>query len=338
MVGERYWQSVSPSVDDGRRRRVLWGGLVVGLALVPLISTSYVTELVLTALVYAMLGVSWNLLAGYAGQISLGHAAFFGIGAYVTAWLTTPTAANLPAWLGLPFLPALLLGALAAGALALAIGPVLFRLHGHYFAVGTLALGVIVQLSMTNARTVSGGATGYFIATPDGPLVGALRLGLENVGLAVSPVYYVGLFTAVGVVLGSARIVDSRLGLGMRAVRDDETAAASLGVDPLRYKLWAFVVSSAMAGLAGAVYGQYTLYLNPSSTLGVVWTIDTLVIVVLGGMGTTVGPLFGTGLFMLLDNLPGNVVGNLSTTVEGLFLVAFVVFLPHGIWGSIRTD
>lgn len=321
---------------DGKHRLLLAGVLVLGLSVVPLVFTSQVTELALTAFVFAMLGVSWNVLAGYAGQISLGHAAFFGTGAYVSAWLTTPAAANFPAWLSMPVLPAVLLGALAAGLLALATGPAMFRLHGHYFAVGTLALGVVVQLALDNVRSISGGTTGYYVATPDGPLMTALGSALDGLGVEVSPVYYVGLIAAVGVVLLTDRVVDSRIGLGMRAVKGDETAAGSLGVDPLRYKMWAFVVSSVVAGLAGAVYGQYTLYLNPASTLGVGWTIDTVVIVVLGGMGSMAGPLLGTVVFVALDNALTGLVGDLSTTVEGLFLVAFVIFLPHGLWGYLR--
>ena len=124
----------------------------------------------------------------------------------------------------------------------------------------------------------------------------------------------------------------------MRAVKGDEDAASSLGVNPLKYKMVAFVISSLFAGLAGAVYGQYVLYLNPDSTLSVTWTIDTLVVVILGGMGTMAGPLLGAVLFLILDNVLASVIGSLATTVEGLLIILFVVFLPAGLYGYLKAE
>ncbi|GGM60980.1 branched-chain amino acid transport system permease protein [Halarchaeum rubridurum] len=306
-------------------KRTVAASLVVlaAMLVVPFVTTSYYTGLAMTALVFLMLGVSWNLLAGYAGQISLGHAAFFGLGAYVAAWLTTPSAAGLPA---IPFplshpVVALVLGGVGAALVALVTGPVMFRLRGHYFAIGTLALAAIIRLILTDQRSISGGSTGYYL----------------NAGMGEIPTYLLTVVVAALATIGVYLVVNSRLGLGMRAIHDDETAASGLGVDPLRYKMYAFLISAFVAGLAGAAYALNSLYINPTSTLAVTWTVDTLVIVILGGMGTVAGPLFGTVIFMIIDNGLASVLGGLATTVEGIIIILVVIFLPNGIYGYLKS-
>ena len=332
MVGANRLTTAHQRVAESRRLLLAISVVVVlALALVPWTTTSYVTGLVFNGLVFAMLGVSWNLLAGYAGQISLGHAAFFGIGAYATAWLTTPTQAGFPeALAAIPVPVAMLVGGLAAASIAAVVGPVMFRLEGHYFAIGTLALATIIELLIGQLRSISGGSSGFYVNTPDS--LGVLGFDPELM------TYYLGVLATILVVAGTYWIVGSRSGLGMRAVKDDEDAASTLGVQPLRYKMVAFVVSAAMAGLAGAVYGQYVLYLNPEATLSVTWTIDTLVVVILGGMGTMAGPLFGAGLFLLLDNVLASFIGSLATTIEGVVIVLFVLFLPYGLYGYLSSE
>ncbi|MFD1600909.1 branched-chain amino acid ABC transporter permease [Halobellus rarus] len=310
-------------------RRVLGAAALVVLWLltVPFTTTDSLTGLVLTGLVFVMLGVSWNLLAGYAGQISLGHAAFFGMGAFVSAWLTTPSAAGFPASIQLPIIPALVVGALASALIALVIGPIIFRLTGHYFAIGTLALAAVIELIMLDRRDLTGGATGYYVQ-------GDLSLS-ETVSHG-DVMFLLTLVATIVTVVVTYLIVRGPTGLGMKAIHDDEDAASSLGVNPLKYKMYAFVVSSFFAGLAGALYGHYTLYLNPQSTLAVTWTIDSLVIVILGGMGTFAGPILGSGLFLLLDNGLSAVVGGFSSAVEGILIILFIIFLPKGLYGILK--
>ncbi len=306
----------------GSRRRL--AADVVGLlalAVIPYSTTPYVTDVVFTGLVFVMLGVSWNLVAGYAGQISLGHHAFFGLGAFVSAWLTTPSRANLPEVIQSPALLAIAVGALVAGLLALVLGPILFRLTGHYFAIGTLAVAAIIQLVLLDQRRFSGGSTGYYVQN---------NLGEDTI-------YVLMLLATVAVILVTYLIVNSRSGLGMRAIHDDEDAASSLGVNPLRYKLLAFSVASAMAGLAGGFYAQFSLYVNPDSTLAVPWMVDTLVVVVLGGMGTMAGPLLGAGLFLTLDTVLRETAGEFATTIEGALIIIFVIFVPGGLY-KLLTD
>ncbi|QLG29620.1 branched-chain amino acid ABC transporter permease (plasmid) [Halorarum halophilum] len=317
MIGNPF--AGSDLFADRRRVAALVFG-VLALAVVPFTTTAYVTEIVFTGLVFVMLGVSWNLLAGYAGQISLGHAAFFGIGAYVAAWLTTPTRAGLPEAIQTPVLLALVGGGLVAALVALAVGPIMFRLTGHYFAIGTLALAAIIQLVLLDQRQFSGGSSGYFIQG----------------GIGEDLMFLVAVAATVGMVASTYLIVNSRLGLGMRAIHGGEGAASSLGVNPLKYKMYAFVISSFMAGLTGAIYAMFTLYVNPESTLNVVWMIDTLVVVILGGMGTMLGPIVGAALFLVLDNGLRAVAGEFATTIEGLLIILFMIYAPSGLYGLIK--
>jgi branched-chain amino acid transport system permease protein len=315
------------SLATDRRVQGLGVLAVLWLVTVPFTTTDSLTGLVLTGLVFVMLGVSWNLLAGYAGQISLGHAAFFGMGAFVSAWLTTPSAAGFPASVQLPIIPAVVVGAVTSALIALVIGPVIFRLSGHYFAIGTLALAAVIELVMLDRRDLTGGATGYYVQ------------GDLSLGEAISHgdmMFFLTLVATILTVVITYLIVRGPTGLGMKAIHDDEDAASSLGVNPLKYKMYAFVVSSFFAGLAGALYGHYTLYINAQSTLAVTWTIDSLVIVILGGMGTFAGPIFGSALFLLLDNGLSAIVGGFSSAVEGILIILFIIFLPTGLYGLIK--
>lgn len=312
------------SLLASRRLQVILGVVVLALLSVPFVTTDSLTGLILTGLVFVMLGVSWNLLAGYAGQISLGHAAFFGMGAFVAAWLTTPSAAGFPASIQLPILVAVVVGGLAAALIALVLGPILFRLSGHYFAIGTLALAAVIELVMLDQRSLTGGSTGYYVQGD---------LGLNEFVGHGDVMFLLTLLATILTIAVTYRVVSGAGGLGMKAIHDDEDAASSLGVNPLKYKMYAFVVSSFFAGLAGGLYGHYTLYINPQSTLAVTWTIDSLVIVILGGMGTFAGPVLGAGLFLLLDTGLAAIVGSVATTIEGALIILFIIYLPQGLYG-----
>ncbi|WP_247004688.1 branched-chain amino acid ABC transporter permease [Halosolutus gelatinilyticus] len=302
-----------------RRRVAISIGAVLAFAAVPFVTERWLAQVFFRVLIFVILGVSWDLIGGYAGQISLGHAAFFGFGAYVSAWLTTPTRAGFSESVQSPVIVALIGGALAAGLLALAIGPAIFRLTGHYFAIGTLALAAIIERVLSNERGISGGSSGYFVnSSYDHELLFLLTLAIT-----------------VATVLVSYYVVTSSWGLAMRAIHDDEAAASSLGINPLKYKLIAFGISSAMAGMAGGLYAQYTLYLNPADVLGIEWMVEALVVVVLGGMGTVTGPVLGAGLFVGLDQLLSEVASGYSTAIEGLLIILFMIYMPKGLYGVI---
>ncbi|KOX95442.1 MULTISPECIES: branched-chain amino acid ABC transporter permease [Halorubrum] len=315
------------SLLTNRRLQAILGVVLLALLSVPFVTTDSLTGLILTGLVFVMLGVSWNLLAGYAGQISLGHAAFFGMGAFIAAWLTTPAAAGFPASIQLPILVAVVLGGVAAALIALVLGPIFFRLSGHYFAIGTLALAAVIELVMLDQRSLTGGSTGYYVQGD---------LGLNEFVTHGDVMFLLTLLATVVTIAVTYRVVSGAGGLGMKAIHDDEDAASSLGVNPLKYKMYAFIVSSFFAGLAGGLYGHYTLYINPQSTLAVTWTIDSLVVVILGGMGTFAGPVLGAGLFLLLDTGLAAIVGSIATTIEGALIILFIIYLPQGLYGLVE--
>lgn len=315
------WMDTLRPDDSGATVRTVGALLAVIFGVAPHLLDAYYTEVVFLAMIYLILAISWNLIAGYTGQIMLGLAGFFGLGGFISAWLTSPAGAGLPGWLQVPGVVAILVAGVAMAVFALLLGPAFFRLRGHYFAIGTLAFGEILRVIMENARQFSGGATGYYI-TVEHP---------------IRRYYYTVVFLLV-TLFAVYYLLTAKSGLGMRAVKGDEAAANSLGVHPLRYKLFAFVVSAFLAGVAGGLYAQFTGYINPSSTLAISWTVGALIIVVLGAQGTVLGPFFGIIPFMILDTLLVNVVGVLATGVEGVILILVILFLPNGILGYVTAN
>lgn len=287
---------------------------VVALALVPLVAPrDDLLNLLFLVFLYVTLAESWNVLGGYAGQVNLGHAASFGVGALVTrvAWLG-----------GWPLPLAFGAGGLAAVAIALAIGLPTFRLRGVYFSVGTLALAEMLRITITNTQ----------------PNVSALPISLL-VGYSLHPRYYLALALAVACVATTYVLARSRLGLGMVAVREDEDAAEATGVDALRHKIAALVISSAFAGLAGGTFAfyhvSYYLYLPFSP----VWTFDPLLAVFVGGVGTVIGPVIGAAFFVLLREALAQTIVEAHLIVFGVLFILIVLLLPGGLveaWQRLR--
>lgn len=282
------------------------------LACVPLvIKKDSSINLLVIVLLYVIMASSWNILGGYTGQTNLGHAAFFGVGSLVTRQL----------WIGgWPFLPSFLTGGMAAIALALLIGFPAFKLRGVYFAIGTLALAQILNVTVGNVLP----EMSYNPAIADYQLV---------------PRYYLSLALAV-VTIGAAYVlVHSRLGLGMKAVREQEDAAESLGVSALKHKLLALLVSAFFAGMAGGAFAYYhvSYYLNmPFSPL---WTFDPLMMAYIGGTGTIIGPIVGSVFFVLIKELLVLNVGEYHLIIFGTLFILVVLFLPGGLveaWEKVQ--
>lgn len=279
--------------------------LAVGLGV---FGDDYVLEIGFRLLLLLTLAEAWNLMAGYGGLVSLGTASFFGVGAYVLAGLVNH--ADLPLALALPA------GGVAAALLAVLVSPAVFRLRGLYFTVGTLALAEALRLFMINFNGF-GGATGLFLAQ-DPPGLRALY------GIALSL-----LLLATGVMTLATR---SRFSILLRAVRDDEDAAAQIGVRAFRVKLAAFVVASFLTGVAGALQGLKLGAIEPYGSFGMAWTITVLAIVVIGGQGLRAGPLAGAlfivGVGELLADWPA-----LNLAVTGVILIVVIRFAPQGLVG-----
>ncbi|MFD0662672.1 branched-chain amino acid ABC transporter permease [Thermocatellispora tengchongensis] len=262
-----------------------------------------------TMLCYLVLAQAWNILAGYGGLISLGVSAFAGGGAYCVALLASHTGAGLPLTLG----AAPLLGALAA----LALSVPLLRLRGDYFTIGTLAAALALQAWVYN-WDFAGGSVGLSVPIARSPdLAQTYLLACGAATLAVGAAYWTAYST---------------FGMRLRAVRDNEEAAAGLGVPTVRYRLAAFVLCGALSGLAGGLIAYQQIAFEPGGMLGPGWSINALLMCVVGGVGTVAGPVVGTlVVYYLLTTLLAG-YDAVSLVVEGLLLVLIVRFAPQGIW------
>ena len=288
--------------------------LVVLLAFVPLVvKKDSVINLIILIYLYVTLASSWNILGGYTGQTSLGHAAFFGLGSLATRLL----------WIkGIPLFPSILAGGVLAVAFAALIGAPAFKLRGVYFAIGTLALGQILNITVGN-----------IFPTVAGLPVEAL------VAYDLTPRYYMVFGLASLTTLIAYYLTNSKIGLGMMAVREEEDAAESLGVSALKHKLIAFLISAFLAGLAGGAFAYYHVSYYFQYPFTPIWSFDTLTMVYIGGQGTIIGPVVGAVFFVLLKELFVRNVGEYHLIVFGTLFILVVLFLPGGLlegWEKIQ--
>jgi branched-chain amino acid transport system permease protein len=307
--------------------RVLWGILLFALVLLPLPllvqSDFWITWLTL-ALFYAYLGQAWNLLGGYGGQFSFGHALFFGTGAYCTAVLQIQFGIN--AWAGF------VLAAVAAGFVGAATGWLVFRygLRGSYFALVTLAFAEVFRI-LANSFEFTGAGVGLLV-----PLkAGAWQMQFET----KAGFFWLLLALVVAGLLLTWRLQNARFGARLMAVRENEDAARALGVDPFRTKLLAIIASGAIAGSAGAVYVQLFLYIDPGIAYGPAMSIEALLVPIIGGLGTIFGPVLGAFALHAIAEIGRLVFGEapgLNLVLYGLLLVLMVLFLPNGLFGLGR--
>ncbi|MBL8671965.1 MAG: branched-chain amino acid ABC transporter permease [Alphaproteobacteria bacterium] len=307
--------------------RTLAGIALFGLVMLPLpallASQVWLNFLVMT-LFFALLGIAWNVVGGYGGQFSFGHAAFFGTGAYCAAVLQAQL--GLAAWLGFALAP------VAGGAVAGVVGFLSFRygLRGSYFALVTLAFAEVLRI-LANSAGFTGGGSGLLIK---------LAPGAANLQFADrSGFYYLVLALVIAGLLLSLWIERSRFGSYLVAVRENEDAARALGVDAFAIKLRAIVLSGAIAGVAGAVYAQMFLYVDPGLAFGPTMSVEALLVPIVGGMGTVFGPVLGSLALHLLSEAGRSVLGQapgLNLALYGVLLVIMVLFLPDGLVGLLR--
>jgi len=306
--------------------------VMLGAALFfPLVFTSpYPRDVMIRVFLYAMLATAWNVLAGYCGQISLGHAVFFGTGAYTSTLLVTQDwlGAWANPWLGMA------LGALLAALLSQVIGYPVFRLRGHYFAIATIAVGEIVQTLVINWDSV-GGARGLFV-----PIKRPDSLANFQFHESKQTYYYIALALLL-VALGISRwILRSRTGYYFRAIREDQDAAAALGVPVARYKQRAMAISAALSALGGTFYAQYVFFVDPESVLPLSLSILVCLIAVLGGVGTLWGPLLGAAILVPLGELTRVQLGGtgqaLDLLIYGFLIMVVSVIQPGGILALMR--
>lgn len=300
-----------------QRRAIL---AAVGFALcllVPLVvQQDYQLNVLFRIALFSALGMAWNLVGGYAGQLSLGHAAFFGIGAYA-----------LPLFhdkLGVPIPLALVLVIVAAVAAAYVIGRVSFRLRGPYFALATIAFAEVLRLSVKNLE-VTGGDVGLQVPALFG---------------SISPTrwfYLAAVVLAAAALAATAWIVRSRFGYQLQAVREDEDTARACGIDPARTKLNALIISAAFTALGGALYASQYFFIVPDSVLAIDLSERPAISAMLGGAGTMTGPIVGAILIETALELFKNVFHEAFQLIFGVLLVLVVLFLPEGIVGTLAS-
>jgi branched-chain amino acid transport system permease protein len=288
--------------------------LVLAAAAAPLlVARDDILNLLFRLCLFVTLAQSWNMLAGFAGQASLGHAGFFGIGALVARGL----------WLGgWPFPLALLLGGLAATAFAMLIGAPTFRLRGAYFAIGTLGVAEVLRITVAQGL----------------PLITTLPAA-EIAGYNLAARYYLALGLALLCCATAAWLLRSPLGLGLLAVREDEEAARATGVSVLLHKLLALALSSFFAGLAGGAFAYQQVSYYPAAPFGPLYTFDALLITYVGGLGTVVGPLIGAGFFVLVQEQLALRLEYAHQVIFGVLFIVVVLAFPGGLvegWGRLR--
>jgi branched-chain amino acid transport system permease protein len=313
------------------RRAAAWR-FAAGLGLLALgtspiwITNPYHLHVLIMAGIFAVLAMSLNLLLGYAGQLSLGHAAFFGIGAYATTLLTVRL--EWSPWIGLG---AALFGPALAG---FAIGRIALRIRGAYFVLLTVSFAGVISLVSLNWMDLTNGPLGI----PDIPALELPLPGLEPIALRSKRAFSVVVLAAAALCyLACARIVRSRVGRALVALRENETLAESVGVDATHYLVLAAVVSAAMAGLGGWLYAHYTRFVSPEVFL-FTYTVTMVIMVVAGGKGTLAGPVVGAVIFTVLPEALREVASWQWQMVSyGLILILTLFFLPRGIVPALRA-
>jgi branched-chain amino acid transport system permease protein len=300
------------------------GAALAALALLTLpfwLTSPYYLHVVIMAGIFTILALSLNLLLGYTGQLSLGHAAFFGIGAYTSALLALKL--EWPFWIGLPA------AALAAGLAGWAIGRLALKVRGAYFVLVTISFAGVISLVSVNWMELTNGPLGL----PGVPAPELAGLSFRT----KSAYYYLVLLAAAVAYLVCHRLVHSRLGRAFLALRENEALAESVGVDPVRTLVLAAVVSAAMAGVAGSLYAHYTRFVSPEVFL-FSYTVTMVIMVVAGGKGTLLGPVIGALLFTVLpEALREAMAWQWQMLAYGVLLVLLVYFLPRGIVPAVSA-
>ena len=305
-----------------------WLGALAVLVLLalPAVLGSYATTILILVFFYGFLGQAWNIVGGYAGQLSVGHAAFVGIGGYTAALLSLER--GLTPWIGM----------FVGGALAAVLGAVVgylgfrFGLRGFYFVLLTVAFAEICRIAVSNLDAV-GGALGLYITFTGDPRQFQFQDGRVY--------YYIALalmLAATGVV---ALLERRRFGIYLAAIREDESAAEALGVDTFKYKMLAMVVSSFLTGLGGTFYAFYLFSLQPNAMFGIPLSVEIILRPIVGGAGTLLGPILGSFMLTPLGELSRLYFGQgghhgLHLVAYGVLLIAVVLFLPQGAYPYLR--
>lgn len=299
---------------------------LVALAALPAVLSPYVLTLFILIFFYAFLGQAWNIVGGYAGQLSAGHAAFVGIGGYTAAMLSTEL--GLTPWIGM------FLGGALAAVLGAIVGYLGFRfgLRGFYFVLLTVAFAEICRIGVSNIDAL-GGPLGLYITFTGDPRQFQFQDGRAY--------YYIALALMLVATLTAWAIERRRFGAYLAAIREDEVAAEALGVNAFKYKMLAMIVSSFLTGLGGTFYAFYLFSLQPNTLFGIPLSVEIIIRPIVGGAGTLLGPIVGSFILTPLAEISRRYLGQgglhgAHLIAYGVLLIAVVLFLPEGAYPRLR--
>ena len=288
-------------------------------------SLPFPRHLMIMVFIYATLGSAWNLIGGYAGQVSLGNAVYFGLGAYTSTLLLMKAGIN--PWVGI------FIGAGISSIVSLIVGYQCFKLGGHYFAIATIAFGEMFHHAWLNWDW-AGSAIGLNL-----PI---LEEGLGNFQFHESklPYYYIGLCMVATAVLISYVVGRSKIGYYFKAIKGDQDAARSLGISHTRYKAYAMMLSASLTSIAGSFYAQYVLFIDPDSVFPLMLSINMCLIATLGGLGSVWGPVIGAFILIPISEFTRIKMGGGGTGIDimvyGLLIILICLFQPNGIIGIFK--
>jgi len=306
-------------------KRILIALAIILLFSAPLIvSTPFFVHLMIMVLMWTVLGASWNILGGYAGQVSFGHATFLGAGAYTTMLFYLKL--GIAPWYGIP------VGGLVAALIALPVGFICFRLRGPYFALSTLAVAEIIRLVALNWESLTNGPVGLLITTLPPVTLFGRSIDWES----KMPFYYIVAILALAALLATYVMSRTRLGAYLLAIREDIDSAEAIGINTVQARVAALSLSAFFAGVAGGFYAMYLRYIDPDAVFPIALSVEMVFIAVVGGLTTVAGPLVGAIFLVTLGEVFRErfLVGHLI--FYGIFMMIAIRYMPEGIWGKLR--
>lgn len=321
------------------------------LLLLPLfVESTYALHMMILIFISVIMGSSWNILGGFTGQYSIGHAAYFGVGAYTTMILLQFR--QVAPWIGV------WAGAGAALVTALIIGSICFRLRGPYFVLASIAVAEIFRVSALNLKNITNGAEGVLVTEIPPLMIGKMMV---TDWVSKIPFYYTSLIFALLIILVSWLVRTSKLGYLFLAVREDQDAAHSLGINLTAYKNTALAISAVFTSLAGSVYALYVGFIDPSTVLGLDLSVQIVTICIIGGIGTILGPVIGALVLVpLAEALRSNLItdaliragvvsaeskvgvflkenlAHAHVLIYGILVVVVILFMPEGVLGFVK--
>ncbi len=301
-------------------------GITVLLVILPVIVRNpFYMSIIIMTLLYAYLALSWNIIGGLGGQLSLGHSAFTGIGAFTSTILFVDY--GVSPWIGM------WAGAFLSAIAAVLIGLPTFRLRGAYFALATLAAAMVLKIVSENTHELTGGPRGIEVTLlKDAPLY------FQDTGKLF---YYIVILSMCAlVIITTFRLMHSRAGYYLTAIKNDQEAAQSLGVDITKYKLIANILSAVFTSLGGTFYAQFVLYINPEKIMGVNLSVQLAIMCIIGGRGTIMGPILGAILLVASEEVARHIMGSrlagANLMLYGIILMVVIRYKPQGFYTALK--